>query len=84
MFGIGINTGPVILGPMGSKDRMDYTMIGDHVNLACRLCDVADPGEIIISENTEKFLTQDAFKLKEKDPIQVKGKEKPVNIYQIA
>ena len=83
MFGIGINTGPVIMGPIGSKDRMDYTMIGDHVNLACRLCDLADPGEIIISANTANSLTQGTFKLIKKDPVQVKGKEKPINIYQV-
>ena len=62
---------------------MDYPVIGDHVNLACRLCDFADPGEIIISESTAKSLTHGTFKLIKKDPVQVKGKENPVTIYQV-
>ena len=83
MFGIGINTGPVIMGPIGGRDRMDYTVIGDHVNLACRLCDAAEPGEIIISSNTEKHLTVNQFKLKKLDPVSVKGKKKTIEIFQV-
>ena len=83
MFGIGINTGPVIMGPIGGRDRMDYTVIGDHVNLACRLCDAAEPGEIIISSNTEKHLTVNQFKLKKLDPISVKGKKDTIEIFQV-
>ena len=83
MIGIGIDTGPIIMGAMGSKDRMDFTVIGDHVNTCSRLCDAASPGEIIISENTENILSGTNFKLKKLDPIQVKGKEKPIQIYRV-
>jgi len=83
MIGIGIDTGPIVMGAMGSKDRMDFTVIGDHVNTSSRLCSSASPGEIIISENTKKLLSGTKFKLKKLDPIQVKGKEKPIQIYRV-
>ena len=82
-IGIGINTGAMVMGAMGSKDRMDFTVIGDNVNLGSRLCGAAKAGEIIFSENTEKILITDDYNLKKLDPIQVKGKEKPIQIYQV-
>ena len=82
-IGIGINSGTMVMGAMGSKDRMDFTVIGDNVNLGARLCDVAKAGEIIFSEKTEKILITDKYNLKKLDPIKVKGKKKPIKIYRV-
>ncbi|NLI93260.1 MAG: adenylate/guanylate cyclase domain-containing protein [Peptococcaceae bacterium] len=81
-FGIGINSGPAVIGNIGSHDRLDYTAIGDTVNLAARLESNAKPGQILISSETYdrvKHMVQ-CTKL---EPIKVKGKEKPVEIYQV-
>ena len=48
--GVSVNSGDVILGMVGSQERADYTIIGDNVNITSRLCDVARPGQILISE----------------------------------
>ncbi|WP_179295648.1 adenylate/guanylate cyclase domain-containing protein [Bacillus sp. FJAT-45350] len=81
-FGIGINTGPAVIGNIGSKERLEYTAIGDTVNLAARLESNAKPGQILISEDTYHRVKGD-FEIKPLDVISVKGKEKKVMIYQV-
>ena len=82
--GIGVNTGSVISGNIGSTDQMDFTVIGDSVNLASRLCSYAEAGQIIISDavwNNIKHLQ--TFKSKKLSPIKVKGKAKVISIKEI-
>ncbi len=79
---IGINTGEVVALNMGVDDRMEYTIMGDNVNLTSRLEGVAKSGEIIISENTYKHV-KDVFEFEKLEPVMVKGKKDPVQIYKV-
>jgi adenylate cyclase len=80
-IGMGINTGDVVSGNMGSPQKMDYTVIGDNVNLAARLESNAPGGRIFVSESTYQE-TKEKIEYKELDPIMVKGKKDPVKIYE--
>jgi len=81
-IGIGINTGDMVVGNIGCKQRMDYTVIGDSVNIAARLCSSAKPGQILISETTYAEVKK-LVKVEELEPITVKGKSKPLHIYNV-
>jgi len=81
-FGVGINRGPVVSGNIGSRDMMDYTVIGDAVNLGARLCSAAGPGEILVSGSVWDA-TKRKFSYNSLDPINVKGKKDKISVYQI-
>ena len=79
---VGLNSGPVIVGSVGNDLRMDYTAIGDTTNLASRMQTMAKPGTILVSADTHK-MARDFFRLKALGKVKVKGKEEPLEAYQL-
>ncbi|HEV3317980.1 MAG TPA: adenylate/guanylate cyclase domain-containing protein [Candidatus Angelobacter sp.] len=80
--GIGINTGIVTAGNIGSPRRIDYTVIGDTVNTASRLMSNAAGGQILISQSTAEALG-DSFDLERLPPLMVKGRVEPVQVFNV-
>ena len=81
--GIGINTGIVTAGNIGSPRRIDYTVIGDTVNTASRLMSNAPGGGILISQATAADLSEGKFSLCGLDPLMVKGKSEPIKVFRV-
>lgn len=81
-IGIGINTGPAIVGYIGSETRLDYTAIGDTINTAARLESISAPGQIVISENTMQALDE-SFTLRALGTEKLKGKNVNLRIAEV-
>jgi len=81
-FGIGIHTGDAVVGNVGSPDRLDYTAMGDTVNLSKRLQEVAKPMQILLSQDTYDLVKE--FVLVNKlEPIKVKGRQAFTDVYEL-
>ncbi|WP_269537205.1 adenylate/guanylate cyclase domain-containing protein [Cerasicoccus fimbriatus] len=81
-IGVGIGAGEVIAGRMGSDTRRNYTVLGDRVNLAARLCSKAGPGEVIIDEAIRNRLPPTAV-VERIDSVQLKGFKDPVPVFKV-
>ena len=79
---IGINSGMVIAGRVGSSDKKDFTVMGDTVNLASRLEDLSDKAQILIGSETFRYVKQ-KFTINTLNPTNIKGKSDPVPVYEI-
>jgi adenylate cyclase len=81
-FGIGINTGEAVAGNVGGEEQMDYTLIGDAVNLSRRLQENAGKGQILLGEDTYQ-LVKERVEVEILEPLQVKGRRAYEQAYKV-
>lgn len=81
-IGIGVHTGPMLVGNMGAENRLNYTVLGSNVNLAARLCSAAKPGEILLSEATLEKVASHVV-AEPLEPLSLKGFDAPISLYRL-
>jgi class 3 adenylate cyclase/tetratricopeptide (TPR) repeat protein len=79
---IGINSGPVVVGTVGNDLRVQFTAVGDTINMAARMEQLAEPGTTYVTEDTFK-LTEGYFRFEALGEKEIKGKEQPMKVYQV-
>ncbi len=83
-IGVGVHTGPMLAGNMGAENRLNYTVIGSHVNLAARLCSAAKRMEILISQDTlDEPFVKDHIIYEILPPMQFKGFDSPIDVFKV-
>jgi adenylate cyclase len=80
---VGINTGIVAAGNIGSERYLQYATLGDATNVASRVCDAAPAGEILVSESTRQRLTSAHFPLETLGPVPLKGRDEPLVLHRL-
>lgn len=79
---VGLNTGLVVVGNIGSDYKFEYTAMGDAINLAARMQTAAEPNTIFITENTQRLVTG-VFEFQDKGLMEIKGKAEPAHVYRV-
>lgn len=83
-IGVGVNAGEVVLGAVGAETRMDFTAIGDEVNLAARLCSAAAPEQVLVPQSIRDAIGDpEDLELRPLPPILVKGKKDPIPLFEV-
>ena len=81
-LGIGITAGEAIMGNLGSANRMEFTLIGDTVNMASRLCGIAEHGQVLVNEEMARA-AKDYFQMTPLPAVRIKGKSEPQTPYAV-
>jgi adenylate cyclase len=81
--GIGISSGEAVVGNIGARELLHYTTVGDTVNLAQRLEEIADGGEILLTETTRQLLADTPIRVKPKGMTTIRGRSESIAVYAL-